>query len=145
MTGAGVLDEVLDCLDRLWRSWLVLVTLIIFWMASLIVWSLSLKFHYNLLSICWDNAWFMVSPQGWVGSGWVPIKLRDQLWLIKNLHRDSKDLQGHIPVRVKDISPSQECQASSKPPAMSSIFESVLDAFKLNRFQPNFKQSFLRA
>ena len=30
--------------------------------------------------------------------------------------------------------PVQERPASSKPPAMSSIFESVLDAFKLNRF-----------
>ena len=46
---------------------------------------------------------------------------------------------------IKDISPSQERPASSKPPAMSSIFESVLDAFKLNRFQPNFKHSSLRA
>jgi hypothetical protein len=46
---------------------------------------------------------------------------------------------------IKDISPSQEHPASSKPPAMSSIFESVLDAFKLNRFQPNFKHNSLRA
>ena len=46
---------------------------------------------------------------------------------------------------IKDTSPSQERPASSKPPAMSSIFESVLDAFKLNRFQPNFKHGSLRA
>ena len=49
---------------------------------------------------------------------------------------------------IKDTSPSQEHPQSSSTPAktpeMSSIFERVLDAFKLNRFQPNFKQSFLR-
>ena len=28
---------------------------------------------------------------------------------------------------------------------MSSIFETILDAFKLDRFQPNFKYSFLRS
>merc|ERR1719481_717169 len=55
------------------------------------------------------------------------------------------NLKEHIPIMIKDISPSQERPASSKPPAMSSIFESVLDAFKLNRFQPNFKQSSIRA
>ena len=41
----------------------------------------------------------------------------------------------------KDTSPSQEHPQSSSTPAktpeMSSIFERVLDAFKLNRFQPN--------
>ena len=52
--------------------------------------------------------------------------------------------EGCIPFMIKDISTSQEPPVSSKPPAMSSIFEYVLDAFKLNRFQPNFKQSFLR-
>ncbi len=50
---------------------------------------------------------------------------------------------------IKDTSPSQEHPQSSSTPAktpeMSSIFERVLDAFKLNRFQPNFKQGFLRA
>ena len=49
---------------------------------------------------------------------------------------------------VKDTSPSQEhLQSSSTPaktPEMSSIFDRILDAFKLNRFQPNFKQGFLR-
>ena len=55
------------------------------------------------------------------------------------------DLEGHIFILIKDISTSQEPPASSKPPAMSSIFEIILDAFKLNRFQPNFKHSFLRA
>ena len=50
---------------------------------------------------------------------------------------------------IKDTSPSQENPQSSSTPAktpdMSSIFKRVLDAFKLNRFQPNFKQGFLRA
>ena len=50
---------------------------------------------------------------------------------------------------IKDTSPSQEHPQSSstpkKTPEMSSIFERVLDAFNLNRFQPNFKQGFLRA
>ena len=50
------------------------------------------------------------------------------------LNRDPKHLQGHIPIMIKDISPSQERPSSFKPPAMSSIFESVPDAFKLNRF-----------
>ena len=45
---------------------------------------------------------------------------------------------------IKDISPSQELPASSKPPVMSPIFESVLDALTLSRFQPNFKHSSLR-
>ena len=49
--------------------------------------------------------------------------------------------QGHRLI----ISTSQEHPVSSKPPAMSSIFEHVLDAFKLNKFQPDFKQSFLRS
>ena len=55
------------------------------------------------------------------------------------------DLEEHIPIMIRDISTSQEPPASSKPPAMSSIFETGLDAFKLNRFQPNFKLSFLFA
>ena len=55
------------------------------------------------------------------------------------------DLEEHIPIMIKDISTSQETPASSKPPAMSSIFETVLDALKLNRFQPNFKLSLFRA
>ena len=50
---------------------------------------------------------------------------------------------------TKDTSTSQEHPQSSSTPAKtletSSIFESVLDAFKLNRFQPNFKHGFLRA
>ena len=50
---------------------------------------------------------------------------------------------------IKDTSPSQEHPQSSSSPAktpeMSSIFERVLDAFKLIRFQPNFKHSFFRA
>ena len=50
---------------------------------------------------------------------------------------------------IKDTSPSQEHPQSSSTPAktpeMSSIFERVLDAFKLIRFQPNFKHSFFRA
>ena len=50
---------------------------------------------------------------------------------------------------IKDTSPSQEHPQSSSTPAktleMSSICERVLDALKLNRFQPNFKQGFLRA
>ena len=61
------------------------------------------------------------------------------------LDRDSRGLQGHMQIMIKDISPSQEHPASSRPQAMSSIFESVLDAFKLNGFPPNFKHSFLRA
>ena len=52
---------------------------------------------------------------------------------------------GHIPFMIKDISTSQEPPASSEPPAMSLMFGSVLDALKLNRFQPNFKHSFLKA
>ena len=55
------------------------------------------------------------------------------------------NLKEHIPIMIKDVSTSQEPPASSITPATSSIFESVLDAFKLNRFQPNFKNSFLRA
>jgi len=46
------------------------------------------------------------------------------------------DLEEHILMMIKDISIRQEPPASSKPPAMSSIFETVLDAFKLKRFQP---------
>ena len=46
---------------------------------------------------------------------------------------------------IKDDSISPEPPAYSKPPAMSSIFQSVLDAFKLNRFTPNFKHNFLKA
>ena len=50
---------------------------------------------------------------------------------------------------IKDTSPSQEYPQSSSTPAktleMSSIFERVLDAFKLIRFQPNFKHNSLRA
>ena len=49
---------------------------------------------------------------------------------------------------IKDTSPSQEhLQSPSTPaktPEMSSISERVLDAFKLNRFQSNFKQGLLR-
>ena len=44
---------------------------------------------------------------------------------------------------IMDTSTSQEHPASSKPPAMSSIFQSVLDDFKLNGVQPNFKLMFL--
>ena len=44
------------------------------------------------------------------------------------------DLDEHILIMIKDISTSQEPPASSKPLAMSSIFETVLDAFKLNIF-----------
>ena len=48
---------------------------------------------------------------------------------------------------IKDTSPSQEHPQSSSTPAktpeMSSIFERVLGAFKLNRFQPNFKYSLI--
>ena len=50
---------------------------------------------------------------------------------------------------IKDTSPSQEHPQSSSTPAktpeMSSIFERVFDAFKLIRFQPNFKHGLLRA
>ena len=56
-----------------------------------------------------------------------------------------KNHQGHIPIMIKETSTSQEHPASTKPPAMSSIFQNVLDAFKLNRFTPNFKHSFIRA
>ena len=45
---------------------------------------------------------------------------------------------------IQDTSTSQEPPVSSKPPALSSIFEHVLDAFKLHRFQQNFKHSSLR-
>ena len=55
------------------------------------------------------------------------------------------DLKGHIQFMIKDTSPSQEHPASSKPAPMSSMFESVLNAFKLNRFQPNLKHNNLRA
>ena len=50
---------------------------------------------------------------------------------------------------IKDTSPSQEHPQSSSTPAttpeMSSIFERVLDVFKLIRFQPNFKHGSPRA
>ena len=42
---------------------------------------------------------------------------------------------------IKDTNSSQECpELTSTPatnPAMSSIFESILDAFNIKRFQPN--------
>ena len=60
-------------------------------------------------------------------------------------NRDSMNIEEHIPIMIKAISTSQEPPASSKPPVLSSIFESVLDAFKLNRFKPNLKHSFLRS
>ena len=44
------------------------------------------------------------------------------------------DHKGHTKFIIKDISTSQEPPASSKTPSMSFIFESVLDAFKLNNF-----------
>ena len=47
--------------------------------------------------------------------------------------------EGHIPFMINDISTSQEPPVSSKLPAMSSIFEHVLDAFKLNWFQTIFE------
>ena len=46
---------------------------------------------------------------------------------------------------IKVISTIQEYPASSKPPVMSPIFERLLDDFKLNIFQPNFKHRFLVA
>ena len=55
------------------------------------------------------------------------------------------DLKEHILIMIKDTSTSQEPPATSKPLAVSSIFDTVLDAFKLNRLQPNFKGSFLMA
>ena len=65
------------------------------------------------------------------------------------LNRASSEHKQTIPNVMKDTSPSQEHPQSSSTPAKtpetSSIFERVLDAFKLNRFQPNFKQGFLRA
>ena len=49
---------------------------------------------------------------------------------------------------IKDTSPSQECPLSSSTlattAAMSLILNRVLDAFKLNWFKTNFKQSYLR-
>ena len=42
------------------------------------------------------------------------------------------DLNEHILIMIKDTSNSREHPASSKPPAMSSIFETVFDAFKLD-------------
>ena len=54
------------------------------------------------------------------------------------------NLKGHVQFMIKDTLP-QEHPASSKPPAKSYIFESVLDALKINRFQPNFKHSNLRS
>ena len=44
------------------------------------------------------------------------------------------DLDEHILIMIKDISTSQEPPASYKPPAMPSIFETVLDALKLTNF-----------
>ena len=65
------------------------------------------------------------------------------------LNRASSEHMQTIQNVIKDTSPSQEHPQSSSTPAktpeMSSIFDRVLDAFKLNRFQPNFKQGFLRA
>ena len=65
------------------------------------------------------------------------------------LNRASSEHMQTIQNGIKDTSPSQEHTQSSstlaKTPEMSSIFERVLDAFKLNRFQPNFKQGFLIA
>ena len=50
---------------------------------------------------------------------------------------------------IKDTTPSQETLKSSSTPRkteeMSMIFVGVIDAFKLNRFQPNFKYSSIRA
>ena len=65
------------------------------------------------------------------------------------LNRASSEHMQTIQNVIKDTSPSQENPQSSSTPAKtpetSSIFEKVLDASKLNRFQPNLKQSFLRA
>ena len=63
-----------------------------------------------------------------------------QLW-----NRDFMKPKGHITFMIKDTSTSQEPPASSKTPAMSLIFVNVLNALKLNRFQWNFKHSFLSA
>ena len=65
----------------------------------------------------------------------LTIASAEHIWTIQNV--------------IKGTSPSQEHPQSSstpaKTPVMSSIFERVLDAFKLNRFQPNFKQGFPRS
>ena len=65
------------------------------------------------------------------------------------LNRASSEHMQTIQNVIKDISPSQEnLQSSSTPaktPEMSSIFERVLDAFKLIRFKPNLNYIFLRA
>ena len=53
----------------------------------------------------------------------------------------SKRHQGHQPQSGTSRSSSTPARALE----MSSILEGVLDAFKLNRFQPNFKHSSLRA
>ena len=67
----------------------------------------------------------------------------------QNLNRASSEQMQTIQNFIKETSPSQEHTQSSstlaKTPKMSSIFERVFDAFKLNRFQPNFKQGFLGA
>ena len=56
---------------------------------------------------------------------------------------------GDNPKRHQRHLPQSGTSKSSSTPArnleMSFIFGGVLDAFKLNRFQPNFKQGFLRA
>ena len=65
------------------------------------------------------------------------------------LNKASSEHKQTIQNLNKDTSPSQEHPQSSSTPAKtpetSSIFERVLDAFKLIRFQPNFKHSFFRA
>jgi hypothetical protein len=64
-------------------------------------------------------------------------------------NKASSEYMQNIQHVIKDTIPSQKHPQSSSTPAktpeMSSIFERFHDAFNLNRFQPNFKLSFLRA
>jgi hypothetical protein len=66
-----------------------------------------------------------------------------------NFKHSSVRAFGDHPKHHHGHQPQSETSKSSSTPAknlqMSSIFEGVLDAFKLIRFQPNFKHSSLRA
>jgi hypothetical protein len=63
-------------------------------------------------------------------------------------HSSFRACAGH-PQRHQGRQPQLETSRSSSTPArtqeMSSILEGVLDAFRLNRFKPNFKHCSLRA
>jgi hypothetical protein len=67
----------------------------------------------------------------------------------KNLNHNSVVASAHHPKHHQGHQPQSGTSKSSSSPSisleMSSIFEGVLDAFKLIRFQPSFKHSPIRA